>query len=459
MPGVTSDVGQQPEPNVPQPGGLEVAAFCGLRYASAGLPDLGPVLAPPYDLIDSTSARRLRARHPHNVVRLIRPEAGDDQDRYQSAGRTLHRWLAGRVLAADPQPALYVYEERSQVHTIRGLLATVRLARAETGIIQPHEETSYEPIADRVRLMHATEANLEPVLLLYQGQQRGRQPASTASALIEDVATSAQPVSTATAAAPGEEGVAHRLWSVTDPGWHAEVARDLFGRSALIADGHHRYTAYLRVQAEQHARGRGAGPWDYGLAMLVDSCTHPPQLDALHRVLPRLPPHDAVAAARRAFRVTPLGIDDSAVRDALQRASRRGPAFLLAGGNGNYLVTDPDPELLHRSLPPGRTARWAELSTAVLHHLLIPQVWGVSEHEGAVLTLHDPAAARRAAERNGGTAVLMHPLQVDDVRAVAQAGDRMPPKSTAFGPKPPTGLVLRSLDAGPVGLRLPQEFR
>lgn len=456
---MNTDAGRRPEPHVPQPGGLEVAAFRGVRYASAGLPDLGPVLAPPYDLIDPTAAQRLRASHRHNVVRLIRPAAENGRDRYQSAGRALRQWLAEGVLAADPHPALYVYEERSEGHTVRGLLATVRLARAETGIIQPHEETSHEPIADRVRLMHATEANLEPVLLLYQGQQQGRRPASTASALVEDVATSGEPVSQATATATGEEGAAHRLWSVTDPGWHAEVARDLFGRSALIADGHHRYAAYLSLQAEQHAGGRGAGPWDYGLAMLVDSCTHPPQLGALHRVLPRLPPHDAVAAARRAFRVTPVGNEHTAARDVLRRASRRGPAFLLAGGNGDHLVTDPEPELLRGSLPPGHTARWAELSTAVLHHLLIPRVWGVSEHESSVLKLPDPAAARRAAEHSGGTAVLMPPLQVGDVRAVAAAGDRMPRKSTAFGPKPPTGLALRTLDPGPAGVRLPPEFR
>lgn len=449
-----------PRPNVAQPEGLEVAAFRGIRYASAGLPDLASVIAPPYDLIDRAAAERLRATHPHNVVRLIRPGEDGDPDLYRSAGSTLRRWLAEGVLATDPHPALYIYEQRSDAHTLRGLLAVVRLARPETGIVQPHEDITPEPVADRLRLMYATGANLEPVLLLYQSGG-----SATASALVEDVAAGEQPVCVATTGggATTGDGITYRLWAVTDTRRHARVAQDLFPRTALVADGHHRYAAYLRFQAEQHAAGHGAGPWDYGLAMLVDSSTHPPHLGAVHRVLPRLPHHEAAERARDAFRVTPVGSDGEAAREALADAARRGPAFLLAGPltsslagpltspltsrDGHHLVTDPEPELLRRSLPPEYSARWAQLSTAVLHHLLIPRVWGLTDDEGSVLTVHDAAEAYRAAERSEGTAVLMHPLHVADVRAVARGGERVPRKSTSFGPKPPTGLVLRGLGA------------
>ena len=103
-----------------------------------------------------------------------------------------------------------------------------------------------------------------------------------------------------------EDGITHRLWRLGDPGEQAAIAADLSGRRALIADGHHRYAAYLELQAEMRAAGLGTGPWDYGLAFLVDSAAYPPRLGAIHRVLPGLPPERAAELAKAAFTVQDL---------------------------------------------------------------------------------------------------------------------------------------------------------
>ncbi len=424
--------------DVAQPAGLELAAFRGVRYATHRLSDPASVTAPPYDLVGDEEAQRLRSADPHNVVRLIRPRDEGDADPYESARDTLRRWLSEGVLATDADPALYVYEEQSAAGTWRGLLGGVRLARPEAGVILPHEDTTPAPIADRLRLTRATEANLEPIFLLYEG-------GGPTNGLLDEVAQGGRPVFAATT----EQGVSYRLWAVTAPRELARVGEDLHRRTALIADGHHRYAASLRFQADQHAAGRGPGPWDYGLAMLVDASAYPPRLGAVHRVLPALSSSRALHAARRAFRVTSLGGDRARALGALADAAREGPAFLL-GGDGSYqLLTDPDHDLLDRTLPAERSGLWRRLSTSVLHHLLIPAVWGLDDDEGSVKTVHnDAVAACRLAESSGGTAVLLHPLEVGDVLAVAREGERVPRKSTSFGPKPRTGLVLRRLDAG-----------
>src|SRR6201989_2899287 len=115
-----------------------------------------------------------------------------------------------------------------------------------------------------------------------------------------------------------EDGITHRLWRLGDPSEQAAIAADLSGRRALIADGHHRYAAYLQLQAEMRAAGLGTGPWDYGLAFLVDSAAYPPRLGAIHRVLPGLPPERAAELANAAFTVQdlPAGLclDDALVR-------------------------------------------------------------------------------------------------------------------------------------------------
>src|SRR5262249_58500830 len=102
------------------------------------------------------------------------------------------------------------------------------------------------------------------------------------------------------------DGLRHRLWAITDPAELTAIAADLQSRQALIADGHHRYAAYRQLQARRHATGDGAGPWDYGLALLVDSASYPPQIGAIHRVIPGLDVQHAVKLAAPAFTVRPV---------------------------------------------------------------------------------------------------------------------------------------------------------
>jgi hypothetical protein len=255
-----------------------------------------------------------------------------------------------------------------------------------------------------------------------------------------------------------DDGTRHQLWALTDPAEHAAVAADLAARTALIADGHHRYAAYLKLQDQERGAGRGDGPWDYGLAFLVDSAAYPPRIGAIHRVIPGLTPGRAAEMAKGAMRVERLeraptpedspegGADGGLGRavTALAEAGRRGPAFLLTDGSEQYLLTGPAPDRVAEAMPAGHSPRWQRLPASVLRELLIQSVWGLADAEPDVLVIHgEPGAAVQAARDAGGTAVICNPESAADVRAVAENGERMPRKSTSFGPKPRTGLVLR----------------
>ncbi|WP_233510211.1 DUF1015 family protein [Actinomadura craniellae] len=428
--------------------GLELLPFRGVRFVPEVVGDLATVTAPPYDLIDDSEADGLRASDSHNIVRLILPHrtpGGAPADPYRQADAVLRSWLTEGALTVDPEPALYVYEVRGGDTLQRGLIGAVGLRPESAGVVLPHENVFPGPVRDRLALMSATRANLEPIFLLYDGDAGGVADgdgtAGAAARVVEETAAGEDPVVEVTAG-----GLAYRLWRVANPAEHARVAADLRGRRALIADGHHRYATYRALQARHRAAGAGAGPWDHGLALLVDSARYPARLGAIHRVLPDLPPEEAVDRAKEVFRVTEAPADPDAARRALAGAT--GPAFLLGGGTGpRYLLTEPDPVRLEQALPPGRSARWRRLDTAVLDHLLISGVWGVAESEHTVHVVHhDPAAAFERARRTGGTAVILNPLRTEDVLAVAEGGERVPRKSTSFGPKPRTGLVFRLFD-------------
>ncbi|WP_084265782.1 DUF1015 family protein [Actinomadura macra] len=414
-------------------GGLELAPFRGVRFVPETVGDLASVTMPPYDLIDQPAARLLMASGGHNIVRLNMPRAAGES--YHQAAELLRRWLAEGALTVDPGPALYVYEAAGEGTVLqRGLIGALGLRAESDGVVLPHEDVFPGPVRDRLALMSAARANLEPIFLVYEG--------GGDTARIVDNATGTHPLLDFRT----DDGLSHRLWPITDPALHARVSADLRDRQALIADGHHRYATYRALQARHHAAGDGPGPWDRGLALLVDSTRYPPHLGAIHRVLPSLPPGTALEKARTVFHVTDIH-DETAAFDALAAAPR--PAFLLGGGDGLHLLTAPDPSVLGRTMPAGHSTRWRGLDTAVLDHVLIGGVWNVPENENAIEVVHDdPSVAIARARRTGGTAVVLNPLRVEDVLAVAGGGERVPRKSTSFGPKPRTGLVLRLLEPG-----------
>ncbi|MEV7008907.1 DUF1015 domain-containing protein [Streptosporangium sp. NPDC051022] len=509
-------------PELPIPDGLVLRPFRGVRFA---IDNPAEVTSPPYDLIEENNERELLDSHPNNVVRLILP--GFDRHRYAEARETLDTWLSSGVLIADETPALYVYEQTGPGVLQRGIIGDVGLATPQQRIILPHEDVMPGPVADRLALMRVTEANLEPIFLLYQGEN------GAATRLVDLVATSRPPlVETET-----RDGVRHRLWAVTDPGELDTVNADLRGRQALIADGHHRYATYLALQREHHlstgedapdapltstedtdppgadvragetlnatpwnedtsrtrtpntgtsntdvrdtsdtsppdtpshpatpgtpgrpaapgasaraatpgAPGRPAtpGPWDFGLALLVDAGSYPPDLRAIHRVILNLPLEEALSKAGRAWQVheyADLSEGLAALADAAE------PAYLLSDGGTAHLLVHPDPEQLEHAMPADRSARWRAMNTAVLAEFVLPRLWGMRDDEHSVRVVHhDPATAVRLARDSGGTAVLLNPLTVDDVLTVAAQEERVPRKSTSFGPKPRSGLVLRML--------------
>ncbi|MBB1245508.1 DUF1015 domain-containing protein [Streptomyces durbertensis] len=412
--------------------GLRLAPFRGLRYNSTKVRSLAAVTSPPYDVVvRPDGVHQLETADPYNIVRLILPHTADPAARHRLAADTLRRWEAEGVLVRDPLPAFYVYEQRRGDTLQRGLIGALRLTPPEEGVVLPHEDVMPQVVADRLGLMKETRANLEPLLLSYRGDDGKR----GATAVTERTVRREPLISTDT-----EDGFRHRLWAVTDPAEQAEITDDLATRRALIGDGHHRWATYLRLRREHP----GDPAWEDGLVLLVDSNHHPLQVHAIHRVLPRLAPETALRSLEDQARCRPV---DGPLEEALRRLDdAEGNTFLLYGGGSYHLVDRINPRLLTDAVRADRPAAWRELDATVLHSVLLDQVWQVPDQPTDIGYLHSAHAATTQADRAGGTAVLMRPVSEDTVLELASQGVMMPRKSTSFGPKPATGLVLRTLD-------------
>ncbi|QNN52613.1 DUF1015 domain-containing protein [Nocardioides mesophilus] len=231
----------------PDPAGrrpLRLAPFRGLRFAAETVGSLSSVISPPYDVLDADTVRSLEQANRHNIVRLILSRRYERP--YVAVRERLEAWRDQSYLRADDEPALYVYEYTAEQMTVRGLIGAVALREEEERVILPHEDVMPEPVDDRTVLMRTTRTNLEPILLVHEGSAELR--------TLVDGAVAGEPVADFVAL----DGSAHRLWAVTDPAFHGEVAAEIAGSQALIADGHHRYAAYLALQ--HHLRGEQTPP-------------------------------------------------------------------------------------------------------------------------------------------------------------------------------------------------------
>ena len=391
------------------------------------------LIAPPYDVIDPAERARLAALDEHNIVHVMLPEAPPGRpadDRYQIAAERLASWRRKGVLTRDPEPALYVLAQdftlpSGERRTRRGVFAAVAAEGYESRRIRPHERTHAGPKEDRLALLRATNTNIESIFLLAPDADRS---------LANAVAAIAQGKPDATAEL---NDVGIRLWVVRGE----DVSRFPLPTSPLyIADGHHRYETASAYAAENPAADRVlsliVSARDTGLAVLPTHRVIFGTGRELERLLPRW---------RESFDVQPVpsGVDPV---QHLAVLGRDRTACLVADAKRIIALTLRPGTLPDRLPNLAQSAAVRDLDVARIEALVVKEILGASVSTPIVRYVADAREALEAVQRGGAAAaVLLNPTRVEQVFAVADAGDVMPPKSTYFVPKVPSGLVLRSL--------------
>jgi uncharacterized protein (DUF1015 family) len=415
----------------------EIQPLRALHYDPHRTDGLQDVVAPPYDVIDERQRAALQARSPYNVVRIDLPQGGED--RYERAAQRLDEWRSEGVVVLDETPALWTLAQDyvgpdGERRTRQGVFARVRVEEYGPGRIRPHERTHPGPREDRLRLTRATRANLSPIFSLYSDATGAARDALTAAGGdVPWVLTT------------DDDGTVNRLGRVADPEAIAAVQQVLAGIELLIADGHHRYET-ARVYAEEIG---GEGPHRYVLMCLV--ALQDPGLTVFptHRLVRGLRPDQQetlAAAVRRDFDIVQLD-GTAALAPPSGETVRIG--YIDAHFRTPYMLTLRDPEIADRALP-DHAAPYRRLDTAVLEALILKGALEMSDedidHLNGLGYARDAAQALALVESGEyDAAFFMAPTPVERVQAVAAAGESMPPKSTYFYPKVPTGLLFNPL--------------
>lgn len=426
----------------------EVRPFHGIRYRGRAASVLGQLLAPPYDVLPTGDPAIVNA---FNIGRLeaIDPalEPGDSPDPHQRAADRLRRWRASGVLATDDVPALYLHEHTfwfdGRRLTRRALLGRVRLAPWGDREVLPHERTFPAAVSERLARLRAVEVDLSPIYLL----------APDADGALRDLLAAQAEAQAPTMTGRDGAGDDHRLTMVADPAFAERVGQVMARRQLLVADGHHRYEAALAYRDEERRRlaatsvgpAAGVAPADFVLALIAPMGDEGVCVRPTHRLVRGLKPFDPTAARARIVRWFDLAdepIDGAASPIADPNVLCR---LVVAGASTAWRLT-PRADAAHAAqMPVDRSPAWRSMPVAIVEQIVFQELLGVTTDDprGHVLATTDAASAIAEVGANQAQlAVVLPTPSLPAIVAVANLGEPLPPKATAFVPKAPAGLVM-----------------
>jgi uncharacterized protein (DUF1015 family) len=404
-----------------------IRPFAGLRPVPERAAD---VIAPPYDVLNSEEARQRAAGRPWSFLHISKaeidlPEDTDPYDPavYAKAAENLKKLLDEGVLQRDPAPYYYVYRLTMGDHEQTGLVAVASAAEYDLNRIRKHEFTRPAKEDDRVRQIEALNAQTGPVLLAYKSQD-------DVDSLIASV-TSAPPEVDLTA----DDGIGHTFWVVNDPAVIAKLTTAFDRMQAIyIADGHHRSAAGSRVAA---ALNRGPDAMSSYFLTVIFPHNQMKILD-YNRVVRDL--NDLTA--QELLEKIAIDFDVTAEDQAVSPTGR--------GEFGMYLESHWYRLKIHADRIPADPV--GRLDVSLLANNLLEPLLGIHDPRtdsridfvGGIRGLGE--LEKRVNSGEMAVAFSMFPTSMEDLMAVADANEVMPPKSTWFEPKLADGLVSHVLD-------------
>lgn len=416
----------------------EVIPFNGVLYNPQKV-NAGSVMAPPYDIVTPEFKEGLYNKSPYNIIRIDfgKDNEGDNdkENRYTRASGWLNEWLKKGILRQDTTPAFYCYEisytANNEKKKLRGILGAVKIEELGSGRVYPHEMTHSKPKSDRLKILRYCNADISPIFSIYSSPER------LTSSIIEKVVKE-----DAFIGAKNGDGFRHRLWKINDSDPINAIKKEFSDKDIFIADGHHRYETALEFRNGMAAKGllkTGAETFNYVLMFLANMEDDGLTLLPTHRMIRTdgkieelLKPYFKIEAIT--FNDTSKKEDSmQAMFDAMQNRRqclgmflKDKKAFYVLNFKGSLSEIDS-----HESLK--------SHGVTILHKFIFEKLFKIDSYQYEM----DPGlAVDKVMNEPFQAAFFLNPTRIEDLKNVALAGQRMPPKSTYFYPKLLTGMVI-----------------
>ncbi len=434
----------------------DIRPFRGVYYNPALIKDISSVICPPYDVILPQQQQELYLKSEYNFIRL---ESGREQpqdtatdNKYTRSAATLERWLTEGILEVSKTPALYLHDHyftyRGQEYKRRSVIVLVRVEEWDNMVIRPHEGTLTEARGDRLSMLWALQANTSPILAMYEDS------AATIASLLTGQEENKPLISI-----KNSDGEGHIIRAVTDTEVISAISNTLAEQPLYIADGHHRYESALTYCQEKRAQSPAASgdeAYNFVMMSLVEFSDPGLIILAPHRLVRGIS-KAAINGLETRLKVffeieeVPLNIPD--IWNEMERrlsSSGRVRVGLFGVDEENLLVlTLSDLAAASSMMPYFHSDLYRELDVSIVDHIILENLLALSsdkEKTGLDYSYDISDAVERVLAQEYQIALLLSPVKPEVIKMIADAGDKMPRKSTYFYPKSPSGLVLNKLD-------------
>ena len=417
---------------------LDFRSFRAWRY-NPNRVKLDEVIAPPYDVISPSERKTLYEKSPFNVIRLI---LGKEHNFYEAAAGHWQKWIQEGILVQDKTPAVYLYEQSFKhpwdSKPLRRLALVGILRLDESGAVLRHETTFDAPKWDRFQLLEKTKTNLSPIFGLYQNSKK-----------MKDLFSTFQKKPSLFQARDGE-GVLHCVWVIQEVKDQKLIHGVLASQKIMIADGHHRYETALEYQKQM--RGRSKNPsndeaFDFVMMALVAEDDKGLLVFPTHRMIRRLETSTEPELFNRLKEYFDfLPYSEKEIFPALLARPAHEKVFgVVFQRQGSFLIQLKNQDQARKVLPKGKPPLWYEIEANLLNYLVFDVLWKSSPQRRQDLvgyTRSSEEAIQAVRGHKAEVSFLLRSPEVDTIRKLAYAGERMPQKTTYFYPKLASGLLF-----------------
>jgi len=428
---------------------VEISPFKGTTYNKEKIGELDKVMSPPYDIISDEMQNELYEKHPNNFVKLILgkqfPTDTDENNRYSRAKELFNEWQKNSIFIESEKSAIYPYKIKytmnNETKTMNGFFVLLKLDPDYT-LVKAHEKTLSKPKADRLNLIRACNANLEPIQLLYIDKD------DTIRKKIDKAL--AKPI----VSVKGYDGFIHKLWKLEDEHVISQIVDELHGEILFIADGHHRYqTAINFAQEKKEKTGitDSNAPFNYRMVILANIFDEGLAILPTHRLItmPALNLNNLLQKLKELFTVEERTVESTNYNDigkGIMRdiETKNEHKFALYCKKKYYILTLKDEGVMDK-FAGERSHTWRTLDVSILHKIILEQIMGINEsnlEDHVKYTRVDGEAIQFVDEGRFDVSFLLNATKIDELKKVAEAGEHMPQKSTYFLPKMLSGLVM-----------------
>jgi len=439
----------------------KIFPFRGVRYNTEKNLDLSKILTQPYDKIDEKLQEEYYKRSQYNFARIIKgkEEVGDNENenKYTRAAKYLEKWMKEGILIRDPQPSIYAYSQEVVFpgYGKRTRWAFITVARIEDygeGGVKPHEKTLDKPKIDRLLLTRATMAQTGLIFMLYSDPEGS----------IDKILESYQEQNPLFEFQDDFE-VVNRLWKITEPEHIEAIQRVMKPKDLFIADGHHRYETALNFRNEMRLAGRkfeGNDSPENCLMAFVNMDGTGLIILPTHRLVRNLKDFSIknhINQAEKYFTVEKYPyISEEEKELQLQKLQEK----MLSVGekehifgvysqeeNCFYSLTLKDLKYMDEILKGEYSQTWKSLDVSILHTLILDNLLGIDKKklakESNVTYIRNINEGIEKVDNEGYQLLyILNPTRIEQVKAIADARETLPQKSTDFFPKMLSGMVI-----------------